>query len=128
DLLAAQLADDRLHARALHADARADGVDVALAAVDGHLRAVTRLADGAADHHGAVVDLRHLLLEQLDEQRRVGARQDDLRSLQVLVDALDDRAHAVADRVVLRARLLLARQARLDTAQLDDDVALLEPL
>ena len=32
DLLAAQLADDRLHARALHADAGADRIDVALAA------------------------------------------------------------------------------------------------
>jgi hypothetical protein len=31
DLLAAQLADDRLHARALHADAGADRIDVALA-------------------------------------------------------------------------------------------------
>src|SRR5262249_412102 len=34
DLLAAQLADDRLHARALHADARADRIHVALARVD----------------------------------------------------------------------------------------------
>ena len=31
-------------------------------------------AHRAADHDGAVVDLRHFLLEQLDEQRRIGAR------------------------------------------------------
>ena len=84
DLLAAQLADDRLHARAAHADARADRVDVALAREDRDLGAVARLADGAADHHGAVVDLGHFLLEQLDQQGRIGARQDDLRPLGVL--------------------------------------------
>src|SRR5213075_1047097 len=45
DLLAAQLPDDRLHARALHADAGADGVDVTFAGHHGDLRAVARLAD-----------------------------------------------------------------------------------
>ena len=70
DLLAAQLADDRLHARALHADAGADRIDVALAREHRDLRAIARLAHRAANHHGAVVDLRHFLLEQLDEQRR----------------------------------------------------------
>mgnify|MGYP003694146663 CR=1 FL=1 len=105
-----ELADDRLHARALHADAGADRVDVALAREDGDLGAVARLADGAADHHGAVVDFRHFLLEELDEQRRVGARQDDLRPLRAAVDALDHGADAVRRRVALGARLFLARQ------------------
>jgi hypothetical protein len=41
-------------------------------------------ADGAANLHRPVVDLGHFLLEQLDEQRRIGARQDDLRSLRRL--------------------------------------------
>ena len=62
------------------------------------------------------------------EQRRIGARQHDLRALGAAVHAADDRADAVADRVVLRARLFLARQLRLDAAQLHDDVAVLEPL
>ena len=128
DLLAAQLADDRLDARALHADAGADRVDVALARVDRHLGAIARLAHRAANHHGAVVDLRHFLLEQLDQQRRIRARQHDLRSLGAAVDAADHRADAVADGVVLRARLFLARQLRLDAAELHDDVAVLEPL
>ena len=44
------------------------------------------------------------------------------------VHAADDGADAVADGVVLRARLFLARQLRLDAAQLHDDVAVLEPL
>ncbi len=128
DLLAAQLADDGLHARAAHADAGADRIDVALAREDRDLGAVARLADGAANHHRAVVDLRHFLLEQLDEQRRIGARQDDLRALGVLRDRLDDGAHAVADGVVLRARLFLARNLRFDAADFRDDVAALEAL
>ena len=43
DLLAAQLLHDRLDARALHADARADRIDVRVAAHDGDLRARARL-------------------------------------------------------------------------------------
>src|SRR5262249_25519406 len=38
------------------------------------------------------------------------------------------RAHAVADRVVFRARLFLARDLGLDTADFRDDVAALEAL
>src|SRR5205823_12240758 len=98
DLLAAELADDRLDARALHADACADRIDVALARVDRHLGAVARFADRAADHHGAVIDLRHFLLEQLDEQRRIRAREHDLRSLGAAIHALDDRADALTRR------------------------------
>ena len=82
----------------------------------------------AANHDGAVVDFRHFLFEELDEQRRIGARQDDLRALGVAVDGLDDRAHAVADGVVLRARLFLARNLALDAADFRDDVAALEAL
>src|SRR5207245_1661408 len=37
DLFAAQLLDDGLHARALHADARADGIDVVVVGSDGDL-------------------------------------------------------------------------------------------
>src|SRR5450759_5636431 len=88
--------------------------------------AVREAGDRAADHHGAVVDLGHFLLEQLDEQRRIGAREDDLRSLRAAVDALDHRPHAVGRRVALGARLFLARQHRLDAADLADDVAVLE--
>src|SRR5204863_9324061 len=81
-----------------------------------------------ADDHRAVVDLRHFLLEELDEQRRVGARQHDLGALGGAVDAADDRADAVADGVVLRARLFLARQLGFNPPELHDDVAVLEAL
>ena len=128
DLLAAELADDRLHARTFHADARTDRIDVALAGEHGHLGAVARLADGASNHHGAVVDLGHFLLEQLDEQRRIGTREHDLRTLRAAVHALDDRADAIVRVVALGARLLLPRDDRFVASHLDDDIAVLEAL
>ena len=129
DLLAAQLADDGLHARALHADAGADRIDVALARHDRDLGALARLADGAADDDRAVVDLRHFHLEELDEQTRIGAREDDLRSFRLRVHVDDDGFDAVALRVALGARLLAARDDPLGLAiEVDDHVAALEAL
>src|SRR4051794_25118099 len=129
DLLAAQLADDGLHARALHADACADRIDVALARHDRDLGALTRLADGAADDDSAVVNFRHFHLEKLDEQTRIGAREDDLRSFRLRVDVDDDSFDAIALRITFGARLLAARDDPLGLAiEVDDHVAALEAL
>src|SRR4051794_22376166 len=129
DLLAAQLADDGLHARALHADASADRIDVALARHDRDLGALARLADGAANDDGAVVNLRHFHLEELDEEARIGAREDDLRPFRLRVDVDDDGFDAIALRVTLGARLLAARDDALGLAiEVDDHVAALEAL
>ena len=68
DLLAAELLHDRLHARTAHADARADRIDIAVVGVDGDLRAPAGLARRALHLDDALVDLRHLLLEELDQQ------------------------------------------------------------
>ena len=81
DLLAAQLLHHRLHARAAHADARADRIDVAVVRGDRDLRAAARLARRALHLDDALVDLRHLLLEELDQQAGMRAREDDLRPL-----------------------------------------------
>ena len=64
DFFAAQLANDRLHAHALHADAGADGVDVFVFRHDGDLGALAGFAGDGADDDGAVVNLRHFGLEQ----------------------------------------------------------------
>ncbi len=71
DLLAAQLLHDRLHARALHADARAHRIDVRVAARDGDLRARARLAGARDDLDDAFVDFRNLGLEELLDQSRI---------------------------------------------------------
>src|SRR5688572_5168692 len=64
DLLAAELVDDRLHAEAALANACAPRVDAGLACADGDLGARSRLTRDTDDLHLAVVDLRHLELEQ----------------------------------------------------------------
>src|SRR4029079_13111332 len=76
DLFTAEFPDDRLDARTLHPDAGPDGIDVALARIDCDLGAIAGFPHGAADHNGAVVNFRYFLLEQFDQQGRVGARQD----------------------------------------------------
>ena len=81
DLLAAQLADDRLHAHALHAHAGAHAIHVAVAALHGDLGALAGFARAAFDDHRVVVDLRHFLLEQAHHQLRRGARNHHARAL-----------------------------------------------
>jgi hypothetical protein len=93
-------------ARALHADAGADRVDVGVAARHGDLGARTGLAGSGDDAHDALVDLRHFHLEQLHEQAHVRARQDDLRAARLAIDVEQERHHAVARAVALTRRLL----------------------
>ena len=78
DFFAAQLADDRLHAHAFHADAGADRVDVLVFRHDGNFRALASFAGDGADHDGAVVNFRDFGLEQVLHQIGRGARNHDL--------------------------------------------------
>ena len=128
DLLAAQLLHDRLHARAAHADAGADRIDVAVVRRDGDLGATARLARRALHLDDALVDLRHLLLEELDQQAGMRAREDDLRPLARELDVEDEGADAIALAVALARDLLLLGQDRVGAAEVDDDVLLLEAL
>src|SRR5690606_3187746 len=120
--LAAQLLHDRLHARALHADARAHGIDVAVAARHGDLAARARLAVRGDDAGDALVDLRDLHLEELHEEADVGAALDDLRAAGLAVEVRGDGDEAVAGAVPLARGLLARRQDRLGAAEVDDDV------
>src|SRR5581483_5260697 len=121
DLLPAELLHDRLHARPAHADAGPDRVDVAVVRHDGDLRAAARLAHGRLHLDDALVDLRHLLTEELDQEVRVRPREDDLRTLRGQVDVVDVRADAIALAVALG-------QDRVGAAEVHDDVLLLEAL
>src|SRR5512145_383697 len=122
DLLSPQLADDRLDPGSLHADAGTDRIDVALAGDDCHLGPLPRLTHAAPDLDGAVVDLRDLHLEELHEEGRIGAADDDVGALGGLGDANDRDANPVAGLVGLGAALLLAREQRLGPPEVDDAV------
>src|SRR5262249_6790020 len=109
-LFAAQLADDRLHAHALHPDTGADAVYVAVAALHRDFRALARLTRAAANRHRSIVDFRYLLLEQPHHQFGRCARHQNARSLTRLIHELDHAAHAIARAVTFEPRLFLLRQ------------------
>src|SRR5690606_34614638 len=131
DALAAQLADDGLHARALEAHARAHRVDRVVARRHGNLRAAADLARDALDLDDALVRLRHLELEERGDEHGVGARQDEARPLGRLLDALEHCADGLALTEPLARVLLLPRNDRVGIARLvqhHDDLAALDLL
>ena len=128
DLFAAKLADDGLHAHALHADAGADWIDILVARHDGDLGALAGFARDGADGDGAVVDFRHFALEEVLDQFRRGAGYDDLRAFGGAVDAQKDDADALADGELLQARLLAAGHAGFGLAEVEDHVLRLDAL
>src|SRR5688500_178369 len=127
DLLAAELVDDRLHPEAALPDARAARVDAGLARADRDLGARSGLARDTDDLHLAVVDLRHLELEQTLDQVLVRAADHDLWPAQRAADLDDHDLAVLADEVALVRRLVGARQDRLGLAELHDRGARLEP-
>ena len=128
DLLALQFGDHRLHARAAHADAGADRVDGAVVGDHRHLGAAAGIAGDGADFDDAVVDLGHLLGEQLGHEAAVGPGKHDLRALGLAADVVDVAADAVADLEVLARDRLVAAHDPFSAAQVDDDVAVFDPL
>src|SRR5262249_61195589 len=104
-------------ARALHADAGADRIDVAIARRDGDLGARPGLARRALDADDLLVDLGHLHLEQLLEEPLVRARQDDLRAARRLVDVDDVGDDAITGSVRLARHLLAHGQDGLGAAE-----------
>src|SRR6185312_5003021 len=127
DLLAAELADDGLHASAAGADAGAHRVDLLVAAGDRDLGAVARLPGEGLDLDGAVGDLGDLELEEAADELGAGAGQDDLRAAGRVLDLEQERADAVARLVFLARDLLAGRHHRLGLAQVHEDVIALPP-
>ncbi|MNR33547.1 hypothetical protein D3C85_1512290 [compost metagenome] len=64
DLLAFQLADDRLYAHALRTDARTDRIHFAVAGVDCDFRTETRFTGDGTNLDYAVINFRNFQLEQ----------------------------------------------------------------
>src|SRR3989449_3376762 len=126
--LAGELLRHGLHARAAHADAGADRIDALVVGEDRDLRPHAGVARRGLDLEQAFLDLRHLELEQLHDELRRGARQDQLWAARLAVDLHHPGAHPVADPEVLLRDHVLARQQRLEPAGLDDGAAALHAL
>jgi hypothetical protein len=93
-----------------------------------HLGAAARVAGHGADLDDPVVDLRHFLGEQLGHEAAVRAGKQDLRALGLAADVVDVAADPVADVEVLARDRLVAAHDAFAAAQVDDDVAVLDPL
>ena len=77
DLLAAQLLHHRLNASALHSDAGADRIDVAILGIDRNLGAPAGFPSALANLDDSLVNFRNFLLEQLHQEEVRGARKHD---------------------------------------------------
>ena len=128
DLLALQLVDHRLHARAAHADAGADRIDRGIARDHRDLGARTGIARHRLDLDDAVVDFRHLLREQLGHELRMRARQEDLRPALLAANVVDIGADTVAVAENLARQHLVAPHDRFAAAEIDHHVAVLDTL
>src|SRR5438067_5770947 len=119
---------DRLDTRAAHADAGPHWVHVAVVRHHRDLRPSARLPRRPLHLHDTLVDLRHLLAEELDQQAGMRPREDDLRALGGELDVENEGADAIALPVALARDLFLLRQDRVGPAEVHDDVLLLEAL
>src|SRR6185369_10905590 len=70
----------------------------------------------------------HLLAEELDQEVRVRATQNDLRALGGEIDVVDVGPNAIALAIALARDLLALGKDRVGAAEIDDDVLLLESL
>ena len=98
---------------------------------DGDLRAAADFAGGRPDLDDVLLDLRDLELEQRLDEQRVGAAQDEARTLGRLLDALEHGADRLALMEVLAMVLLAIRNDRFRLAELvehDDELAALDLL
>ena len=128
DLLAAELLHHGLDAAAAHADAGADRVDAAVLGDHRDLGPAARVAGAGLDLDDAVVDLRHLLLEQLLHEAGMGAREEDLRPAQLVADVVEKRPDAILGAEQLARDQIVAADDRLGPAEIDQRVAVLDPL
>ena len=125
DLLAAELAHDRLHARSARSDAGAYRVHLRIGAGDGNLGPVTGLPRKCLDLHRAVGDLSHLELKQAANKLRAGATENDLRATRRALDLEQQAANALTGLVLFARHLLFARHHGLGLAEIHKEVVAL---
>jgi hypothetical protein len=128
DLLALELVHHRLHARTAHADAGADRIDRGIPRHHRDLGPRSGIARDRLHLNDAVVDFRHFLREQLGHELRVGARQENLRPALLAANVVDVGADTVAVAEHFARQHLVAPHDRFAAAEVDDDVAVFDPL
>ena len=122
DPLATEFVGHRLNARSTHADASAHRIDTLVVCAHRDLGAQSRVAGGTDDLDQALADLRHLELEQFDQQRRLGTRDEQLRTTLLGTHVIQIAAQPIAGaRGLLRDDLALRHQRLGIVAQIQHD-------
>ena len=119
-LLPAQLIHDRLHAAPAVPHTGPDRIYILLLRHDRHLRASPRLSRLGLQLNDALVNLRHLQLEQLAQEPRVAARYEDPRDLRRALHFEDIDLQPLAHPIAVQRVLLRARKHRLHPTQVDE--------
>ncbi len=128
DLFAIQLVDDVLDPAAADTDAGAHAVDLVVDRLDRDLGPVAGVAGEGLDLDDPLLDLGDLELEEVPEDVRVSAREDDPDALPDLLHLEDEALHALARVVGLARDLLAPGNDPLALAQVHDHVRALVAL
>src|SRR5262249_5082804 len=88
----------------------------------------TRVARHRFDLDDAVVDLRHLLSEQLGHELRVGPREENLRTARLAPHIVDVGADTISVAEHFARQQLVPPHDRLAAAEIGNDVAVFHPL
>ena len=128
DALSGQLVGHRGHPRTAHADAGTLRVEPRIVRLHRDLGAHPGIARRGADLDQALLDFRHLELEQPLQKLGNDARQQELRTPRLRFDLRHVRPHAVAHAQVLLRNQLIARDHAFDAPRLDDHAAALDAL
>ena len=128
DLLAAQFADDGLHAHAFHSHTCAYSIYVLIFGHDCDLGSLACLSRNGADHDGAVVNLRNFRLKQMLHKLRHSARNNYPGPLRGALHPSDHHPYTFTHRERLKPRLLLAGHASLRLPDVEDHVGTFDTL
>src|SRR5690606_24150884 len=117
-----------LNTGAAHADASADRIDAAVMGENGDLGAHARITRRAFQLKQTLLDLRHFIFEELGDEHRRRAGQDDLLATRLAVNVFQVSANAITNAQVFFRNHFGTRKAGLDLADFNNGVALVHAL
>src|SRR5690554_888676 len=124
DTLILQLAGYRLYTRTAHADTGTYRIDATVIGLDRDLGPRARISRRTLDLNELFSNLGNLDLEQLHDQFRTGARQNQLCTARLRIHLVQQSPHAVIHAIAFTGNHLATRQKRLGVIPQVNDQAI----